>query len=424
MDSNLDLLIMSLTSILAAICVGSSLKKLLPTQTKLGKKVFLYFVLYASYTMPSWVGDLNPLYMFPLFISGFLITFAGERLTRLVLGIIFYTLLISLNMLLDSLYASGILNYFLLLIKMLLWCVLAYLLRRITPDSGIQLSKRLLVLLGGLAIGPLMAMLSYSIWGYHFTTDAQHDFYQNALQRLAMTVLPFVIISALALLFATVVLTRHEKLEKENQFSLLREVYYKGLQQEQVQIRTLRHDLSNHITVMQGLLAQGNEDQVSRYLDTLASSPALSGGKRYTENEAANVVLSSKAAQMELLGLIPDFEVHLPKELSIPATELCALLGNALDNAIEGVSSAENRTIILCARLDKGAFMLKVHNAIGGKINADLSSTKANPDFHGYGLSGMREIAMRNAGSLETGIKDGYFELLICFPCKPMESIN
>lgn len=405
-----------LTGLIAGVCLGQRLLKLFAPQPKRWKRVLLYLLLGITFFLPSWVGDENPILLFPFFVLGFVLLLAGEKLPKLVMGGIVYALLISINMLLDSLYWDNISLMLTLIGKVAAWCAMALFLFRLAPKEGLKLSKWLWLLLGGLTLAPLMAVLSFSIWGNTFQTNAEYQFYFSLLQRFSYTILPFVIISALTLLIAAVVLSRHEALEQESRLAALREMYYTGLKQEQTGLRTLRHDLHNHITALQGLLEQDKQAELSRYLADLAGSPALEGGKRCAKNETANVVLSSKAAQMEALGLVPDFVVTLPERLALSDIDLCALLGNALDNAMEGAAGAKDKTIILRARLDKGLFMLEVQNAIGGAVNPDLSTTKRDAAQHGYGLAGMREIATRHGGSLEATAKDGRFTLLICFP--------
>ena len=165
--------------------------------------------------------------------------------------------------------------------------------------------------------------------------------------RIAYTVLPFVVLSALALLVALAVLSRHEALEQTARLAQMRELYYESLQSRETQVRTLRHDLHNHLGAVQGLLAQGETEKAQKYLAELTASPALHGTKRICENEMANVVLTGKLEEMERCGLLPDVLVTLPKELLIADTDLCALLGNALDNAIEAGQKAQDKKIIV-----------------------------------------------------------------------------
>lgn len=150
----------------------------------------------------------------------------------------------------------------------------------------------------------------------------------------------------------------------------------------------------------------------------MASSPALQGRKRFCENEAANVVLSAKAEVMEQEGITADFAVALPKELSVTDTDLAALLGNALDNAIEGVQNAAAKKITLRCRVDKGLLMLRLENPVGGEVNPDLSTTKRDKTSHGFGLPGMREIARRYHGTLDANVENGQFLLIVCLMVK------
>ena len=93
-----------------------------------------------------------------------------------------------------------------------------------------------------------------------------------------------------------------------------------------------------------------------------------------------------------------------------------ALLGNALDNAMEACAKAEKPQVRLRCRLDKGMLMLIVSNPLAGDEKDGLSTTKADVKNHGFGLPGMAEIARRLGGSLDACVKDGRFELVACIP--------
>ena len=71
-------------------------------------------------------------------------------------------------------------------------------------------------------------------------------------------------------------------------------------------------------------------------------------------------------------------------------------------------------TVRLRCRFDKGMLMLAVDNPIAGAVHPDLRTTKADPHAHGHGLPGMRSIAARYGGSLETRVDDAGFHLLVC----------
>ena len=111
--------------------------------------------------------------------------------------------------------------------------------------------------------------------------------------------------------------------------------------------------------------------------------------------------------------------MSLPKDLPLAEVDLCALLGNAADNAMEAAEEAEDKTVTLRCRAEKGLFMLRVENAYAGELAPDLATTKADRTSHGFGLAGMREIAERLGGSLETRAGGGRFQLVVCLPLLP-----
>ena len=134
------------------------------------------------------------------------------------------------------------------------------------------------------------------------------------------------------------------------------------------------------------------------------------------ELEVPAIFLTAKAEAMEREGVAADFAVSLPRDLPVADMDLCALLGNALDNAIEGSRGAGERRITIRCKADKGLFMLRVENTLGGAVQPDLATTKTDKSAHGFGIPGMREIAERYAGTLDAGVRDNGFELVVCLP--------
>ena len=69
--------------------------------------------------------------------------------------------------------------------------------------------------------------------------------------------------------------------------------------------------------------------------------------------------------------------------------------------------------VILRCRCDKGIFMLKVQNSFAGRLDKELKTTKPDDGRHGFGISGMREIAARYGGSLDIQVEEQTFTLLV-----------
>ena len=383
-------------------------------------KILLLLTFAGSSGMVIWIGDPNLLYTLPVYFGLFLLCTKGDLAGRLAVCIIFFCLEMSVCALLDSylqiLSREDLYRWYDVatrLARPVVFGALWLLLRRRFPAEQARLSRRLWKLVLGLAAMPLCALIAVVLLTFQkYESDAASAMALNQ----GLVVLPFVLITSIVLLFAVLILADHERLERASQLSGLREVYYQGLRQQERQVRQLRHDLRNHLTVVRGLLERDDTQGALGYLDEMAASPALRGGKRFCENETASVVLAAKAEAMERAGITADFTVSLPRELPVADTDLAALLGNALDNAMEGVEGAGEKKIVLRCRADKGLFMLRVENPVGSAINPDLATTKADKSAHGFGIPGMREIAERYGGTLDAGVKGGSFELVVCLP--------
>ena len=380
-------------------------------------KALLLLTLAGTSGMVIWIGDPNMLYTLPVFFSLFLLCTRGDRVGRLAVCIILFCLEMSVCALLDSYIGrvSGSLFYDVLtrLARPMVFGVLWLALRRRLPRETVTLSRRLWKLVLGLAAMPLCALIAVVLLTFRRYNSI--EVYIVAMNQ-GMVVLPFVFLTSLVLLFAILILADHERLEQASRLAGLREVYYQGLRQQETQVRRLRHDLRNHLTAVRGLLEAGDSQGAISYLDQITGSPALRGGRRLCENEVANAVLSAKAEAMAQAGIALDLALSLPENLPVADMDLTALLGNALDNAAEGVQSAEEKRVTVRCKADKGLFMLRVENPVGGPVKPDLSTTKADKSAHGFGLPGMREIAERYGGTLDAGAREDRFELVVCLP--------
>lgn len=377
--------------------------------------VILGVTLGGSAVMVIWIGDPNLLYTFPIFTALFMLTTRGDRVGRLAVCFIFFCMCMATAALFDTYLGARIISYVSDLIARIGRCVVFLIIylcfRRFLPTEPPQLSRRLWSLVFALSLMPLAALASTVLLTY--PRYESEDVVDLSL-RIGLGILPFVLVMSIVLLAAIIVLARQQALEEAGYLASLRENYYENLRAQDQQLRQLRHDLRNHITAASGLLELGKVDEARAYLDDLGESRALGRPRRFCDNELANVVLAAKAEALEQSAIACDFSVELPTILAIADTDLCALLGNALDNAREAATGVAGAIVRLRCRADKGLFMLAVDNPIHGEIHADLSTTKPDKRAHGHGLPSMRSICERYGGTLETRIDDDGFHLLVC----------
>lgn len=413
--------------ILLAFCNGLLMEKLCAPflQLRPGKlwKAALILCFAGSSGMVIWVGDPNLFYTLPVFLAVFFACTRGDWVGRLAVCLVMFSLLMSLCALSDSylgdwLGRPGLEQYiFTRLVRPLVLGAIWLALRRRLPARPVQLPRRLWKLALGLAALPVCSLAAVVLLATPYLNQPEPYAVSMAM---GLAVLPVVLLTSVVLLVSFTLLAEHEALEQAGRLAALREVYYQGLQGQEDQVRRLRHDLRNHLTALQGLLARGQTKAADDYLKQLLDSAALHGRRRLCENETADIVLSAKAQAMEQAGVNARFRVSLPKELPLAPTDLCALLGNALDNALEAARRTPEGWVSVRARADKGLLMLRVENSAPGlpvrEKNGRFATNKADKSAHGFGLAGMEEIARRCGGTLEAKAEEGRFALTVCIP--------
>lgn len=389
---------------------------IMPRQ-KLCFKILLFLTLTVSGGMTIWIGDHNLILTFPVFLVLTLLCTEGNTLGRFSVIFTFFCMEMSVAAFLDN-YVKGHFHQDYLrfiiypaLSRVVIFMAVFFFLKRKLPEKIIFLPEGLWKIILELSLMPLCTLIAIVSLTYgRYYSDAASE---QALQ-LGFVILPFIFLVSFAILAAISALANHEQLERAKQLSETREAYYQNLRQQENSIRHMRHDMKNHLFTVRALLEKNHTVEAISYLDTL-----LEGVRQprkdldFCENETANALLQTKADLITHNGLEYDFRVNLPEDISISAIDLCSLMGNALDNAIRAAMSATDKTVILRCRCDKGIFMLKVVNCFDGNVHPNLKTTKQDSIRHGFGISGMKEIAARYGGSLETQVEGHTFTLLV-----------
>lgn len=184
------------------------------------------------------------------------------------------------------------------------------------------------------------------------------------------------------------------------------------------QVRGWRHDYRNHIQNMKIQLAEKNYDKLDSYLSELAEDLNTVDTVIKTGNVMADAILNSKLQSAEKLNVALNVKANIPEKLPLSDVELCAVMGNLLDNAIEACASlSENRRFmrVYIGQL-KGQFYMSVQNSAGKvkKLGGEYLSTKEGE--HGYGLFRIDRVAKKYSGYVNRQNEEGVFATEILIP--------
>lgn len=197
------------------------------------------------------------------------------------------------------------------------------------------------------------------------------------------------------------------------------ETHYQEVENMYRQIRGWRHDYRNHIQMMKVLAENGDLDGIKAYLDELDTDLNTVDTVVKTGNAMADAILNSKISLARSRNITTQVDAHIPVKLSMSELDLCVILGNLFDNAIEAsLALPEDQRIIRVYMDMKGTQLyLSFTNRTAGKklpkVGKIFKTTKGAD--HGFGLVRIDNIIERLDGYLSRNSEDGAFttELLI-----------
>lgn len=197
------------------------------------------------------------------------------------------------------------------------------------------------------------------------------------------------------------------------------ETHYQEVENMYRQIRGWRHDYRNHIQMMKVLAENGDLDGIKTYLDELDTDLNTVDTVVKTGNAMADAILNSKISLARSRNIATQVDAHIPVKLSMSELDLCVILGNLFDNAIEAsLTLPEDQRMIRVYMDMKGTQLyLSFTNRTAGKklpkVGKIFKTTKGAG--HGFGLVRIDNIIERLDGYLSRNSEDGAFttELLI-----------
>lgn len=182
----------------------------------------------------------------------------------------------------------------------------------------------------------------------------------------------------------------------------------------QIQIREIKHDLSNHIIAIQEFLRNGKTHETMLYLEDTFQILKGSQNSMQTGNLAIDSILNYKINIALRLSIDVKTKIIINSRLKISDFDLITVIGNLLDNAIEAVSKIEqktNRHIKLLIFFEKNILRIKCENrCLPNQIHLkDLTTTKTDRGCHGIGLKRVKKAVEKNNGHIHIEVVEDYF---------------
>lgn len=261
-----------------------------------------------------------------------------------------------------------------------------------------------------------------------FTSFLPSDYADTTILRSSSPSIIMLILSALAFvtLLFYVRVTRKERndlaeLNSRNEEYIEAEAKFFELSAKaDTEIRAMRHDMKNNVQVLMLLLENGDYDKMRDYLEEMGGNLTAADVSSHTGNTIADAIIADKkrkaseaGAELVVSGVISGVE--------FTPVDLCKILANILDNAIEAVSEEalsdvdpEFKKIELIFKRTDKFFMISLANpclSCPVIVDGQIETHKNDKKNHGFGLINAKEAAANYGGelSVECEPKSGGF---------------
>lgn len=233
-------------------------------------------------------------------------------------------------------------------------------------------------------------------------------------------------ILAVVLMMSVLVFNMNRQYEVEKELARLKSEQVELLERDYTTLNNayainakLFHDFHNHIGALRQLLSHEKYREAVKYLDELQEPVQKMTDTVWTGDETVDYLINSKAATAAASGIQLHTQVEFPRNTNIRSADLCAILGNLLDNALEAarqVPEPEQRFVQLTIRRINQMLVIKVENSFSVppiKENGSLKTAKEQSALHGWGLKSAQAAAEKYDGMVQTSYTGTTFRAVV-----------
>lgn len=173
--------------------------------------------------------------------------------------------------------------------------------------------------------------------------------------------------------------------------------------------RRLIHDIKHHLRTIDRMAAEHGQMDICIFLSQIeeqVSAASSHSHVAFCKNPAVNALIEYYFGMAQAQGTEFQVWLDLPDKLPLTDVELCTVLGNLLDNAVEACSLQKQgtRRILIVGEPKGSMYFLKVENTYDGQVLQEaghFTSRKGTSPYHGIGLSSVRRIIETHGGNLD-----------------------
>lgn len=213
-----------------------------------------------------------------------------------------------------------------------------------------------------------------------------------------------------------------EQLILQNEQNLLQmqvaaaQAHLEELKEAQEKTIIYRHDMRHHLNLINSYLTDNNKTAAQNYIAEVEEAIEDAAVERYCNNYSVNLILSSYISKAKNEQIAVETEVNLPEKNVISDMDLCVILSNAIDNAINAcklVHPTDNRFIKILCKIKEDKHLIQVINSYEGTILFVDDMPASLKENHGLGTKSIAAIAEKYGGMYSFTADSGVFKTRI-----------
>jgi hypothetical protein len=271
-------------------------------------------------------------------------------------------------------------------------------------------------------LGTILAILGLIVDCYYINGNSYLNVSLALLTLFALYMMILSLVSALrtADVYNALAVSTSRLEQAKNQIDMQIE-YYNALNQQINEVRTIRHDTHHFVSVITRLSGEGRYEELNRFLGEYADITETEPLPVFCDNVVVNSILGYYALKTKERGIPFHCICAIPKRISVKDHDLCVVLGNALENAIEAcerLAKSPPGMIAVEARLSNGQLLIKIENSFHGLLFQTGESYRSlkSSRGHGLGLRSIQTVVASYGGFLKTEHSEKRFILMAAFP--------
>ena len=180
------------------------------------------------------------------------------------------------------------------------------------------------------------------------------------------------------------------------------------------QIRKIRHEVKNRYAIMQVLLENKQYDQLESYFREIYNGTSAAYAYVDTGNETFDMIFNLEYSKAVSKNIEVDTKLIVPPEMPVERLDLCSLITNLMDNAIEACEKITDgeRRIDVSAQVVHRYFVMSISNTVApGRADTALSlvTDKDDCEMHGYGSKIVDDVVKKYNGQILRRVEDNMF---------------